>query len=185
MSYVDKFTSAGQQQPKKTHIFIDLDGVVADFDAHIEATGKRDAQGRNKWNELDYDWWAKMPPAPGAREFFNEAKKLGEVRFLTAPVLSEDCFAGKAAWVRKFVPEEGKSALKRLIMASSKDKYYLAGPDRILIDDRLENVEAWIKAGGIGIHHTGDFSVTMKLLREAICGKPGPGRIRTQGGPVR
>ena len=168
MSYVDKFTSAGQQQPKKTHIFIDLDGVVADFDAHIEATGKRDAQGRNKWNELDYDWWAKMPPAPGAREFFNEAKKLGEVRFLTAPVLSEDCFAGKAAWVRKFVPEEGKSALKRLIMASSKDKYYLAAADRILVDDRKENVDAWTKAGGIGIHHAGDFTKTLASLKAAI-----------------
>jgi len=154
------------------HIFIDLDGVIADFDGHARAQGKYDQAGKAKWDELDYQWWATMPACAGAKEFYDAATKLGVVKFLTAPVLSEECFSGKARWIQDFVPERGKFILGDLIIGS--DKSYLAGARRILIDDRLNNVKEWVDAGGIGIHHDGDFKETLKKLQDALAKLAGP-----------
>jgi hypothetical protein len=150
------------------HIFIDLDGVIADFDAHARVQGKYDPAGKVKWDELDYQWWATMPVCAGAKEFYDAAQKLGVVKFLTAPVLSEECFSGKAHWIQNFVPERGKFILLDLIICPSADKGYLAGSSRILVDDRQNNVKDWVEAGGIGIHHNGDFKETLQKLNDAL-----------------
>jgi hypothetical protein len=38
-------------------------------------------------------------------------------------------------------------------LRSAKHKKDFAGPKNILIDDRLDNIQGWRDAGGIGIHH--------------------------------
>ena len=150
------------------HIFLDLDGVMADFDPHAEKQGKKTADGKVKWNEIDFNWWVTMPACAGAREFYDAAKKSGTVKFLTAPPLNTESFSGKATWVENFLPERGKFALKDLIICPSSDKHYLAKPNHILVDDRIKNVKEWIAAGGIGIHHKGDFKETLKALELAV-----------------
>lgn len=154
--------------PDAVTIYLDLDGVVADFDAHAKAEGKHDAQGKLKYDELDRAWYASMPATEGAKDFYDAAKKLGIVKFLTGPILNPDCFSGKADWVMKFVPEAGRNILGDLIIAHSKDKQYLAKPRRILIDDRALNIKQWIAEGGIGIHHKGDFAETLKELQRVV-----------------
>ena len=150
------------------HIFLDLDGVMADFDRHAREQGKYTADGKMKWDELDYQWWSTMPACDGAKEFYDAVKAMAVVRFLTAPVLHEECFSGKAAWVQKFVPADGKRMMKQVIICPSADKHYLARPNHVLIDDRENNVKEWIAAGGIGIHHTGDFAETMRKLQAVM-----------------
>jgi hypothetical protein len=150
------------------HIFLDLDGVLSDFDLHKRQEGKTLPGGATNYNALDYKWWSTMPVFDGAKEFYDAARKLGVVKFLTGPVPHEDCFAGKAHWVRNFVPERGKNILKDLIICSSGDKQFLARPNHILVDDRIANINEWRAAGGIGIHHTGDFAETMKQLQAAV-----------------
>lgn len=150
------------------HIFLDLDGVMADFDLHAEEQGKRTDNGKVKWDELDRQWWVTMPACKGAKGFYDAAKKIGIVKFLTSPGLHADSFSGKADWVQKFVPESGKFILRDLIICPSKDKQYLAKPNHILVDDRESNIKEWIAAGGIGIHHKGDFRETLKALELAV-----------------
>lgn len=150
------------------HIFLDLDGVMADFDRHAREQGKYAADGKLKWDELDYQWWSTMPACDGAQEFYDAVKKMGIVRFLTAPVLHEECFSGKAAWVQNFVPERGKRMMKEIIICPGADKHYLARPNHVLIDDRENNINDWIAAGGIGIHHKGDFAETMRQLQAVM-----------------
>ena len=41
----------------------------------------------------------------------------------------------------------------------------MASPNAILIDDRKDNIEQWIEAGGIGIHHTSTNSTIKKLQK--------------------
>lgn len=149
-------------------IFFDLDGVLSDFDLHLHNENKLTADGKTNWDALDYQWWSTMPVIEGAKEFYDEAKTLGKAKFLTAPVMGQDCFAGKAAWIQKFLPERGKFALMDLIICPSGDKLLLAGGKRILIDDREKNIQEWEAAGGIGIHHNGDFKATMQKLREKV-----------------
>lgn len=168
------FTNA--QNPKTVPqsdftIFLDMDGVISDFDTHLDTHNKRDENGRTKWNELDYDWFSTMPVFEGARDFYYNLKDLAPVKFLTAPTLNPDCYSAKAAWIsQKFIEKNGKYALKNLMITNSKDKCYIAAPKRILVDDRIKNIEEWEEAGGIGIHHTGDFAETLKKVKDVMSG---------------
>ena len=155
-------------------IFLDLDGVLTDFDRHCDDTGLRLSDGTPDYERMNCkEWFAGMCAYPGARDFYNDLTAIGKVRFLTAPVTHSECFGGKAEWVKAFVSEKGRFALKDLMIVASQDKHLVAGPGRILIDDRKKNVDAWRKAGGIGIHHTGDYAQTIQAVRTALK-KSGP-----------
>jgi len=156
-------------------IFLDIDGVIGDFDAHLDAQGKRKPDGRIDRDALDFQWWKSMPVFEGAREFHADLQKLAEVKFLTGPMVSVDCFGGKAAWISQtFLPQRGKWALTDLIICHSKRKGLLAGEGRILVDDTLANIEQWQAAGGIGIHHKGDFKATLDAVHKALAALPAP-----------
>lgn len=147
-------------------VFFDLDGVLADFDRHADEQGKR-VDGKMDWDALDYAWWSGMPECEGAKAFYDEVSAKHTTKFLTAPVLSEECFSGKAHWVGEFT-KKGKFAFTDLIVCPKKDKHFLAKPSHILIDDNEGNIRDWEAAGGIGIHHDGDFDKTRAKLAEAI-----------------
>ena len=149
-------------------IFLDLDGVVADFDSHADACAKKTSDGKMNWEALDLQWWVTMPAFAGAKKFYDDIKNLAPVKFLTAPVLSEDCFFGKAKWVQNFVPEKGRWVLMDLIICPSQEKKNRAKPGAILIDDREKNIMEWVEAGGIGIHHTCDFAKTFAEVKKAV-----------------
>ncbi len=155
--------------PKATgelEIFIGTNGVLANFQGHLETEGKLDANGKEKWDELDVKWWKGIPAYDGAKDFYTAVKENGPVRFLTGPVPRPDGFEGPAEWTQKF--GGSKFALLDIIVCRSKDKMLLARPDKILIDDRQENIDAWIKQGGIGILHKGDYADTLKRLNDAV-----------------
>lgn len=165
-------------------IFVGTNGVLADFQGHLEAHDKIDAKGKTKWEELDIKWWKSIPAYDGAKEFYNSLRELGkdpktdkpgQVRFLTGPVPIPDSFGGDAEWTMKF--RQSKFGLTDIVIARSKDKMLLARPNNILIDDRQENIDAWTKAGGIGILHKGDFVDTLKRTQEAIAEYNRPKKI--------
>jgi hypothetical protein len=156
--------------PNSIIIFFDIDGVLGDFDSHARARGKMKPDGKVDYEALEQEWWASMPVYDGARALVQAARKLGAVRFLTGPIPSPTCYGGKAEWVKNFQPEKGRFGLMDLIICPASDKGLMAGPRRILIDDRIENVEGWRAAGGIGIHHTGDFTQTFAKVAQAVRG---------------
>ncbi len=145
-------------------IFLDLDGVLSDFEQHAIQQNKYRKDGKLNYDALTHDWWASMPICDGALDFYEELKKLAKVKFLTGPMINPQCYSGKAEWILNFDKNKGKFALMDLIICPSKAKHLLAGKNRILIDDRKSNIEDWINAGGIAIHHIGDFQNTMKKL---------------------
>jgi hypothetical protein len=53
----------------------------------------------------------------------------------------------KHDWVHRELPDT------QLLLRNAKHKKDFAAPDSILIDDRIDNINGWIDAGGIGIHH--------------------------------
>ena len=69
---------------------------------------------------------------------------------------------------KKFRPDRGRFALLDLLICRARDKHLLARPNCILVDDREKNVKEWVAAGGIGIHHKGDFAETLRQVKEAI-----------------
>ncbi len=175
--------AADQGNPQQPLIFLDLDGVLADFEGHARLENKYKPDGKVNYDALDYEWYVTMPAYKGARQFYDDVRKLGFTRFLTGPVLSEDCYAGKAHWVQDFVPERGKFILEDLIICDSENKFLVGAPGRILVDDRIANIKAWEAAGGTGILHNGDFKDTLKRLKDAVAKLNAPAPIIKKTGP--
>lgn len=73
-------TGTDMNKPQETNIFLDLDGVIADFDAHARTQGKMKPGGKLDYDAMDLAWWETMPAFEGARHFYDELRKIGNVR---------------------------------------------------------------------------------------------------------
>jgi 5'(3')-deoxyribonucleotidase len=153
-------------------IFLDMDGVLTDFDRHVQETGMIREDGHPDYKSMgDEDWFVTMPAFEGAREFYDALKERGRVRFLTTPITYPECFSGKAKWILDFLSARSNWILKSLMLAD--DKELISAPGRFLVDDRQTNIDKWNNPseniqGGIGIQHSGDYEETLKKLDAAI-----------------
>jgi hypothetical protein len=161
--------------PKKNTIFVDMDGVVADFDAFVlenigrtfkHQDGPQDAEMWNFLSKVD-NLYAKLPPTPYAFELWDLVNSFGaKVEFLTAiprRTTMPDAEPDKRAWITKHFGEH----VPVRIGPYSRDKWKHAATADILIDDRSDNIRDWIEKGeGIGIFHEYDaFPVTASVLK--------------------
>jgi hypothetical protein len=69
----------------------------------------------------------------------------GKVALVSSPCGTDGCMDGKRDWVARHCPRLAKS----LFLGSRKD--LLAGPCKVLLDDRDENCAAFALAGGVAI----------------------------------
>ena len=159
-------------------IYIDMDGVVADFDTYVEGVLGREI-GWGTSQDLTDDEWVKLasvdrlyyhlPLMPDATKLVAYAKSLStrfHVGFLTAiprRTTIPSAQADKQAWVDKYFP-----GMKMDIGPYRRDKQKWCTPGDILIDDRPSNIVEWSAAGGIAMYHTGDVDATIKYINKAI-----------------
>lgn len=141
-------------------LFLDLDGVLADFDSAAEAILKTD--DIHKWQFVygEDEFWKRMNAVPGlfakfepmddARHFWEKVKHL-EPKILTAvPKTNPTTVAmQKRQWVRKHL-----GADVDVITCGSRDKPEFCEPGAILVDDRAINRAEWEAKGGVLILHT-------------------------------
>ena len=159
-------------------IWLDMDGVVADFQ-HVsgEILGRKVGWGSlditsEEWKELSkhQHLYANLPVLPGSLDLMEAVREHMdefEVKFLTAiprtktfPFAEED----KRKWI-----EENFPGIEVEIGPYSKDKWKHSKFLDILIDDRSDNILDWFtKGNGIAIFHNGDHKKTIKLLHEAV-----------------
>lgn len=134
-------------------VYLDMDGVLADFDKRLDdAEIPKDLTRAEFWERIKTTprFWTKMDLMPGANQLVNFVRKLKvPIEILTAPVTSDPkCKPGKLVWAR------AHSFNFPIHFKRAQDKYKYAEPGAVLIDDLPETIEAWNKAGGIGIVHT-------------------------------
>lgn len=173
-----------------TNIYLDMDGVMADLEQGLDGLF---GEGRDRKVPLtNADWkriiatpnfFFKLPPMEGAKEFFRSIQHLPNLYFLTSCPTSnyEEVARQKKAWVRlhlthnhMVLPAAGSES-KPLFMHNSGD---------ILIDDWGKNCKAWEEAGGLAIKHEGtDFARTYAcFLREySYTSNYGTGREAAHG----
>jgi 5'(3')-deoxyribonucleotidase len=157
-------------------IFLDMDGVVADFDKYANEILGYSTPGGKRYPLED---WAKISAnprfyrhldlCPYADLLVNTVWKLAkqhgyEVKFLTAVPRANDvpyCFQDKVEWAKENFPE-----IPVWFGPYSHDKQVHCRPGDVLIDDRDDNINDWNSAGGIGILHQGDVTRTIDQLRQ-------------------
>jgi 5'(3')-deoxyribonucleotidase len=155
-------------------LYLDMDGVVADFDEYAKRTlGIPPSGGIYP----DYIWkqlatnpriYRDLIPTPYAQKLYKECvnfclKHNYEWAFLTAVPKGNDvkfAFYDKVEWAQKHFP-----STPVFFGPYSKDKHQHCQVGDILIDDRTSNIEEWIAAGGIAILHK-DLQNTVAQLHD-------------------
>ena len=141
-------------------IYLDMDGVLVDFEKQLEATVKMPI---SKWATLDRrkrwdpviarkDFWSTAPWNNEGKRLLQYVKKF-QPHILSAYVEhanDPNCIPGKAKWAMQ------KAGIPRnrinLVMRSQKKNYAkVVGQPAILIDDYDKNTREYTNAGGIGI----------------------------------
>ena len=140
---------------KKPQLFLDCDGVLADFDSRaITLLGEHPRQA-----EVTLGTEAFWQTLRNQNAFFRDLPKIRDADLLYRsvahlnPIILTGCPAGewaeeqKLAWAQEHFPGV------RMITCRSKDKRLHMSPGDILIDDYLQYRHLWLEAGGIFIHH--------------------------------
>lgn len=149
--------------------YLDMDGVIADFvtgcfiqhnrpelkpdhvftwDFHKTMLRCDDEQKiKEFWDSKGFDFWANLPLEPWAYGIISTVQALfgDRVLIVTSVPSSPASYDGKREWIRKHFP------IYKDRVCACTPKWMLAHPNALLIDDRDENVEEFVKHGGRGI----------------------------------
>lgn len=159
--------------PHWPQIFIDLDGVMADFDAHtVKMWGKT---FRTKTKESEDEMWAlidahlpfygELELCPGAYNFYRGIAYLAPVILTACP---KHDYPRVAVLKKKWSQAKlGPGTMVLATYGGSSKHLFLQHPGDILIDNHQANIDRWEAAGGHGIlHRDHDFETTRKRLYE-------------------
>jgi hypothetical protein len=143
--------------------FLDMDGVLSDFVTAAHAIHKRPfamADVRWKFNEslgfvnetagdfwspMGREFWANLDWTPEGRDLLRGVEKIfgpHNIALLTSPCETDGCRDGKVDWVRKHIPQYER----RMMMGG--DKFLVAGPMKVLVDDHDGNCDKFVLGGG-------------------------------------
>ena len=198
-AYSESLKEALGELDPNTEIYVDMDGVLADFFGEWSKS-----QGVSNWKDIKDpakaigniksidDFWLNLPVLPQAKNLLNLIKKIkGSYSICTSPLADDPrSEPHKREWVKKnlafFPPKEVFVTHNKPQFAKNKD-----GTPNILIDDYGVNIDAWEKAGGIGIKYKDyKFDRTAKEIQQhtnenfkdgKVKGKSRPGRVKRSG----
>lgn len=147
-------------------IFLDIDGVLADFFSGSVCMLGLDPQELLKklpagcWNynrfigipDSDFygqidkagaSFWINLPIFPDAKKLYDICRIGAKTIFLSHPQPEPSSAAGKVEWIQRFV---GSKLFSDFIL--TKHKRYFAKPNHLLIDDSDDNIDMFQKYGG-------------------------------------
>ena len=152
-------------------IFVDLDGVVADFakgfdvlyGMPLESVSEERLKRYKKRFAADR-FFRYLPVYEGAYSFIQKLQEIAEVEILTSVGYDQTDLnaADKLAWVREFLPQDIK--FNYVPKSKHKARYAQYG---VLIDDRIKSVAPYREAEGVAIHHVpGDFENSLFQVKQ-------------------
>lgn len=153
---------------KKFQIYLDLDGVFADFEGGFKTlTGKhpREVAKSTLWSTIHRAdrFFYNIPVIKESKALWNFVKPTHPI-FLTGLPSTKQGKEDKIAWVHKHKGEEFE-----VIVVPKKEKRNYAAPNHILIDDTHANINEWKADGGIGIFHVENrYDDTLNELKRIL-----------------
>lgn len=142
-------------------VYIDMDGVLADFFGEWSKIA-----GVSNYRDIDNPeekihlikqhpkFWISLPPLSNAGKLLGFVKKnFGRYKICSSPLAGDpNSEPQKREWVKKhlsfFPPDEVILTHNKAAYATQAD-----GTANILIDDYGKNIAAWSAAGGIAVKH--------------------------------
>jgi len=177
MKHLKKYETF-EEKDMEYKIFVDLDGVLTDFDKNIQDGFLREFNKENGTNikdgfefedeygsielwkrvgKLGIEFWSEMPWMKDGKKLWNYIKEY-DTEVLTKPSKQKICKQGKQIWCKRELGNDVKVNI-------SNNKYEYSKPNHILIDDLEKNINSWIDAGGIGILHKNTEDTIKKLKK--------------------
>jgi 5'(3')-deoxyribonucleotidase len=139
----------------KRQLYLDCDGVLADFDKGAvtvlghepRAYEKRYGLGRF-WQKLATapDFYFGLPLMPDAMELFEAVRHLDPI-ILTGIPRGNWAADQKVRWAARYFPGT------RIITTMARDKRDHAKAGDVLVDDQSRHRDRWEEVGGIFVHH--------------------------------
>ena len=173
------------EQRRKPTVYVDMDGVLADFFGEVAKEHDVEYWREIHRKDLGIDQVAQepgffemLPKLPNAGRLMSGVLKLANDRYsiLSSPLLSdvEQSSKEKADWLDKHLPNHPPQAI---VFDHEKYKYakQADGTPNILIDDWETNIRLWEANGGIGILYQDDkYKDALHKLAMALHGKIDP-----------
>lgn len=154
-------------------LYVDMDGVVADFEAgitkllgepHDESQYEADSKYRSKmWKAVAKykgELWYELPPMSDAFELWNYVKRYNPEMLTATGNPQYNAGPQKLRWIK-----EKFGNVKVNITRKATEKAQYACPQCILIDDKMKAIGPWREAGGIGILHTSAANTINELKK--------------------
>ena len=169
------FVEALGEIASATEIYVDMDGVLADFFGDwAKLMGVKDFRdikdvpaGLEKIKQTE-NFWLNLPLTNNAKQLLGLIKKVkGNYKILSSPLPGDpNSEPHKRKWIEKnlafFLPQD-------VIITHDKAKYATQrdGTPNILIDDYGVNIQKWEAAGGYGFKHKDHkFERTAKAIKQ-------------------
>ncbi len=137
-------------------LFLDCDGVLADFDAGARAAlgGLTAAQFEERHGKREFwrrlantpDFYGALPLMRDAQLLFDSVEHLHPT-VLTGLPLGTWAAPQKVAWAERHFPGTP------IITCMARDKVRYMEPGDVLVDDREDHRDKWEDAGGLFVHH--------------------------------
>ena len=177
--YYDKLEKVeertGTQLASSSEIYVDMDGVLADFFGEWAKL-----MGKEHWTDIKdvkpalakiratEDFWLNLPLLPEAKRLLGLIKQVkGEYNICTSPLADDpNSEPHKREWIEKnlsFFPPKNVYVTHNKPQFAKKDD----GTPNILIDDFGVNIRNWEAAGGIGFKYKDHkFERTAKDIKQ-------------------
>ena len=148
-------------------LFLDADGVLADFDEGarrlfgMDAARFRAKHGRREfWRRLSAakDFYGSLPEMPDARVLFDAVKHLTPT-ILTGLPLGNWAAPQKVRWAAEHFPGVP------IVTCMARDKHKHMHPGDVLVDDRENHRPAYEAAGVVFVHHKNAVDSVRQLAK--------------------
>ena len=159
---------------KIAKIYLDMDGVIADFDKRYKARYKmepREAEEHKEFDKfftqfIDDGEFATLDLMPDALQLINYLRSLDVPTEILSSSASEkrdpQIRPQKLEWLEKNGIE-----FNPIIVPGKRHKKDYSNKNTLLIDDTQVNIDQWRREGGIGILHA-DAQTTINILKMYI-----------------